>query len=314
MGKIPVVIDCDPGIDDIAALLLARQVEHFDIKAVTTVAGNVRLDQTTKNALELLCFMEWDIPVGRGAEKPLTRPLVSAEEIHGADGMGGVCLPKTTRIPATEPAWDLLYRLGRQNPGMLEIIAVGPLTNIAVALAKYPDLPGLISRIVIMGGAFLAGNTTAAAEFNMYVDPEAARRVFTSGIPFYLCPLDLTHECYITREELSKVGEFGSSCAQLFRDILLGYYDVASADIGGKGAALHDPAAVLFAAYATTDQNLFTYEQCFIDVETQGALTRGRTVTDCYSDKQLDNNGYLVQTVNRQAFIGHIDNLMKMYT
>ena len=310
MRKIPVVIDCDPGIDDIAALLLARQIERFDVKAVTTVAGNVRLEYTTKNALELLSFIEWDIPVGRGADRPLTRPLVTAEDIHGVDGMGGISLPATAKTPEAEPAWDLLYRIAKENPGTLDIIAVGPLTNIAVALAKYPDLPGLISRIVIMGGAFLAGNTTAAAEFNIYVDPEAARRVFVSGIPFYLCPLDLTHEGYLTAEELSEIGSLGSPAAKFFRDVLMyGYYDIAATYTQGKGVPLHDPVAVLFAA----EPSLFTCEECFIGVETQGQLTRGRTVTDCYSDKQLDNNGFLVQTVNRQAFARCINDLMKKY-
>jgi len=310
MPKTPIIIDCDPGVDDIAALLLARQVERFDVKAVTTVAGNVRLEHTTKNALELLSFMGWDIPVGRGSEGPLTRPLVTAEDIHGAGGMGGLSLPGTQKTPEAEPAWDLIYRLAKENPGTLEIIAVGPLTNIATALAKYPELPGLISRIVIMGGAFLAGNTTAAAEFNIYVDPEAARRVFASGIPFYLCPLDLTHQGYITEGELSEIGCFDSPQAKFFRDVLMfGYYDIAAAYTGGKGVPLHDPVAMLFSA----DESYFTFEECFIGVETRGLLTRGRTVTDCYSDKQLDNNGFLVQTVNREAFIEHIKNLMKKY-
>ena len=310
MDKIPVVIDCDPGVDDIAALLLARQCEGLDVKAVTTVAGNVPLEHTTKNALELLSFLSWDIPVGRGAERPLTQRLETAEEFHGAGGMGGLTLPSTTKTPEPEPAWDLIHRLAKEHPGELEIIAVGPLTNIAIALAKYPELPGLISRIVVMGGAFLSGNTTPAAEFNIYVDPQAARRVFTSGVPFYLCPLDLTHQGYITKEELDEIGGFGSAQAKFFRDVLMfGYYEMAAAYTGGKGVPLHDPVALLFAA----EPGLFTWEECFIGVETQAQLTRGRTVTDCYSDKQLDNNGFLVQTVNRQGFIEHIKALMKKY-
>jgi len=163
---------------------------------------------------------------------------------------------------------------------------------------------------VIMGGAFLAGNTTPAAEFNIYVDPQAAKRVFTSGIPFYLCPLDLTHQAYITDTELGHIGGFGSPVAEFFRDLLMYcYHGIAAAYTGGKGVPLHDPVAVLFAA----DESLFTYEECFIGVETVGTLTQGRTVTDCYSDKQLDNNGFLVQTVNRQAFIRQINTLMEKY-
>jgi len=309
MNKIPVIIDCDPGVDDIAALILAKQIECFDIKAVTTVAGNVKLKYTTGNALRLLDFLNWDIPVGKGAKRPLTCPLMTAEEYHGKSGMGGLTLPKTSKKPTGEAAWDLIYHIARENQGELDIVAVGPLTNIAIALAKYPELAGWINRIVIMGGAFLAGNTTPAAEFNICVDPEAAKRVFTSGVPFYLCPLDVTHEGYITPEDLDDISRFGTKEAIFFADIIRPYLALANLYCKGRGAALHDPLALLFAA----DSSYFTYEECFIGVETQGSITRGKTVTDCYSDKQLDNNGVLVKTVDRDTFIKRIKNLLMKY-
>ncbi|MCL2580661.1 MAG: nucleoside hydrolase [Oscillospiraceae bacterium] len=307
--KTPIIIDCDPGIDDIAALLLARQIPHFDVKAITTVAGNVPLAFTTQNALQLLSFMDWDVPLARGAEGPLSRPLETAEDVHGKGGMCGLTLPAANRRPVDLPAWDLIYQIAKREGGKLEIVAVGPLTNIAVALAKYPDLTKLINRITIMGGAFLAGNTTPAAEFNIYVDPEAAKRIFTSGIPFYLCPLDVTHCGYITEEELREIGGFGSKESEFFRDILLKGMAM-SIYSGGKGVPLHDPLALLFAA----DPSCFTFTGCFVGVETQGPVTRGKTVTDVYSDKKLDKNGFYVQTVNRDTFIGHIKNLMSRYT
>lgn len=309
MHKIPIIIDCDPGVDDIAALLLARHIGHFDVKAVTTVAGNVELKYTTQNALQLLSFMEWDIPVAAGASRPLVRELETAEDVHGKKGMCGLTLPETSKTTVSRPAWDVIYETARKNQGNLDIIAVGPLTNIAVALAKYPELAGWVRRIVIMGGAILAGNTTPAAEFNIYVDPEAARRVFTSGIPFYLCPLDVTHQGYITGHELDEIAGYGSKEARFFADIMRPYLAIAGLYSGGRGVALHDPLAMLFAA----DDSYFTFEECFIGVETRGSVTRGKTVTDCYSDRQLDNNGFLVQTVNRDAFIGHIRNLMSRY-
>jgi len=310
MKKIPVIIDCDPGVDDIAALLLAKQIEHFDVKAITTVAGNVGLDLTTKNALELLSFMDWDVPVGKGAAKPLVRPLETAEEVHGICGMGGLTLPKTDRLPADEPAWDLIYKAACENKGNLDIIAVGPLTNIAIALAKYPQLTDWVRRIVIMGGAFLAGNTTPAAEFNIYVDPEAAHRVFSSGIPFYLCPLDTTHEGYITKDELLEVGRMNSKEARFFSEIVLEILHIGLMDTFNRGVPLHDPLALLYAA----DSSYYTVDECFIGVETRGSVTRGKTVTDAYSDSQLDKNGFYVQTVNRDAFVGHIKSLMAKYT
>jgi inosine-uridine nucleoside N-ribohydrolase len=309
MHKIPIVIDCDPGVDDVAALILARQLECFDVKAVTTVAGNVKLKHTTRNALRLLEFLGWDIPVGKGAKRPLACKLQTAEEFHGKGGLSGLTLPKTKNKPTGEAAWDVIYKIARENQGELEIVAIGPLTNIAIALAKYPELTGWIRRIVIMGGALLAGNTTPAAEFNICVDPEAAKRVFTCGVPFYLCPLDVTHEGYITVEDLNEISGFGSKEAVFFADIIRPYLALASLYSGGRGAALHDPLALLFAA----DSSYFTYEECFIGVETQGSITRGKTVTDCYSDKQLDNNGFLVKTVDRDAFIKRVKDLLRKY-
>lgn len=309
MAKTPVIVDCDPGADDIAALLLARQIERFDIRAVTTVAGNAELEYTTRNALQLLSFMEWGIPVAKGAEKPLFCELETAEDVHGKGGMHGLTLPESKMQLDLRPAWDLIYDIAYECGGALEVIAIGPLTNIAVALMKYPDLPKLIKRIVIMGGAILSGNTTPAAEFNIYVDPEAGKRVFESGIPVYLCPLDVTHECYVTAEELQRIREFGSKEAHFFAEVT---HDSEELRVytKGRGVALHDPCAVLFAE----DNSYFNYEECFINVETKGTVTRGKTVTDCYSDAQLNHNAYLVKSVDRKRFLARVFELMKRYS
>jgi inosine-uridine nucleoside N-ribohydrolase len=160
-----------------------------------------------------------------------------------------------------------------------------------------------------MGGAFLAGNTTPAAEFNFYVDPEAAKRVVNSGIPFCLCPLDVTHEGYITLEELDDISCFGSKEASYLVDILRPYLAIVNMQSGGHGAPLHDPLALLFAA----DSSCFTFDECFIGVETQGSITRGKTVTDCYSGSRQKNNGVLVKTVDRDVFIKRIKDLLGKY-
>ena len=310
MQKRPVIIDCDPGTDDIAALLLARNMECFDVRAVTPVAGNTELEFTLRNTLQLLSFMDWKLPVGKGADAPLFRPLETAEYIHGKGGMMGLKLPDATMNPSEKPAWDLIYEIAVECGGTLEIVAVGPLTNIAIALMKHPDLSGLIKKIVIMGGAFLAGNTTPAAEFNIYVDPEAAKRVFESGIPFYLCPLDVTHEGYLTAGEFEEIAAFGSKEAKFFAEVAGGRIEKGLIYTKGCGAALHDPLALLFAE----NDEYFEYEECFIGVETEGTVTRGRTVTDCYSDKQLFKNGYLVKSVDRARFVERIKQLMRQYT
>ncbi|MCL2342639.1 MAG: nucleoside hydrolase [Firmicutes bacterium] len=308
--KIPIIIDCDPGVDDIAALILARQIENLDVKAVTTVAGNVPLCDTTANALKVLSFLNWDIPVGRGAEGPLCRPLVTAEDIHGKGGMSGLSLPETARQCDPRAAWDLIYDTAKANPGNLLIVAIGPLTNLAIALAKYPDLKNLLRRIVIMGGGIGLGNTTPAAEFNSYVDPEAAKRVFSGGVPFVLCPLNVTHAGYVTEEELGEFSALGSREARFFAELMGRYMEIGKRYTAAKGEPLHDPLALLFAS----DDSYFTFEDCFIGVETEGGVTRGKTVTDCYSDRKMGHkNGTLVQTVNRERFAAHIKALLSRY-
>ena len=310
MEKIPVIIDCDPGVDDIAALILGKQIENFDVKAVTTVAGNVPLRDTTANALKVLSFLGWDIPVGRGAEGPLCRELMTAEDIHGKGGMSGARLPETDRRCDPRPAWELIHAAARAHPGNLEIVAIGPLTNLAVALAQYPDLKTLLRRIVIMGGGVGLGNTTPAAEFNLYVDPEAAKRVFSSGVPFVLCPLNVTHAGYVTQKELEAFGALGSKEARFFAELMGRYMEIGKRYTDGRGEPLHDPMALLFAS----DDSYFTFEDCFLGVETEGGVSRGRTVTDCYSDKKMERkNGALVQAVDRERFVSHVKALLSRY-
>lgn len=308
--RIPVVIDCDPGVDDILALMLAFKSEKLDVRAVTAVAGNVELDRTLANALKVVSFAGADVPVARGADKPMCCALVTAKEVHGVDGMLGVSIPDTSRKPDPEPAWDVIWREARKANGKLNIIAVGPFTNIAIALHKYPRLPEYVERIIIMGGTFVGGNTTPAAEFNVLVDPEAAQKVLTSGIPVYICPLDVTHKAYITCEEAGAIEHSGGDKAEYFGRLAARGYEHVAIYTGGRGVPMHDPCAVLFAE----DSSLFTFEQCSAVVETRGLITRGRMVTDLWSDKQLGlNNAYIVYDVDRERFIKRVNELVGMY-
>lgn len=309
MTGVPVVIDCDPGTDDVAALVLACALARrgeLDVAAVTTVAGNVDVDRGTRNALDVVELLGWDVPVARGAAKPLVRDLLTAREIHGSDGLLGVDLPPSRRAVDPRPAWEVMRDVAAASPAPVDIVAVGPLTNVAVALASFPDLAARVRRIVVMGGGVLAGNTTPAAEFNSYVDPEAAHRVFTSGVPFWLCPLDVTHQAYVSPDELRQVRALGTPPAVLFADVIERYLPLVARYAGGRGAPLHDPLAVLFAA----DETPFTAAACFIGVETRGSITRGMTVTDRHSDATLPQNGHLVETVDRVAFVARVLELL----
>ncbi len=309
MSKIPVIIDCDPGVDDALALMLAHQINTLDVRAITTVSGNVPADITFRNGRNLVSFIGWEVPVYPGAQKPLMRQVHTASEVHGADGMGGIVLPESNAPKETEAAWDVIYRIAKECKGELQLIAVGPMTNIAIALAKYSDLPQLIRRIVIMGGAAIGGNVTPAAEFNIYVDPEAADMMFASGIPIHMCGLDVTMKAYMTKPELEEMAAIGTKECKLFRDVVqhaLKLFETWGMDT----VALHDPAAVLY----TADDSIFRGEEAGVRVETKGKRTLGKTVTDLYSDKQFDEHHAVVVTdVDREAFLQRVFDLMKKY-
>lgn len=306
---IPVWFDCDTGVDDANALLLLHQLDCFRLVGVSTVAGNVVLEKTTDNTLRVLELAGSSVPVYRGAGLPLIRDQITAPEVHGTDGLGGVSLPQPARTIEDKPAWDALYEAALAHKGQLVLIAVGPMTNIGLALAKYKDLPSLLKRVVIMGGAARGGNTTPAAEFNILVDPEAADMLFNCGIQVAMCGLDMTLQAFLTVEELEELGRLGSSQALFARNCLqkaLAY----SLTLGQPGIALHDPAAILYAA----DDSIFEAWPAWIRVETQGRHTYGKTVTDLYSDKKKPHRPHLVVTaVDREKFKARLFYLMGRY-
>ena len=304
--KIPVIIDCDPGCDDTAALLLAFRCPELDIRGITTVSGNVSLDKTTRNALRVCEAIGAEAPVSAGAEKPLFREPVYAPHVHGEDGLLGIPLPEPKGSVTGKHAWDAIYEEAVAQGGELQIIAVGPLTNLAIALAKYNGLGKLIRRIVIMGGAAVGGNVTPCAEFNIYVDPEAADMVFRSGIPLCVCGLDVTLKAYLTAEEIREIAALGTPQAKLFAAVTSQNCEKVFCP---GGAPLHDPAAVLFAAGG----GCFSAQDCWMGVETAGTITRGKTVTDCFSDAQKEKNVTLVLDVDRERFAARVKELMARY-
>lgn len=310
MSKIPVIIDCDPGCDDTLALMLANQIEEFDVLAITTVAGNAPIDYTFKNGRNVMDYIGSNVPVYKGAEKPLMRDLVTAAHIHGEDGMGGVVLPESAKPVETEAAWDVIHRLALEHKGELVLIAVGPMTNVAIALSKYEDLKDLIKHIVIMGGAAIGGNVTPCAEFNIFEDPEAAEMMFNCGIPVYMCGLDVTMESYLTPVEVEQLAALDSKEAKLFHGVVQKALAFYTDLLHRPGVAQHDPSAVLFAAYP----ELFKGEWAGVHVETKGKITSGKTVTDLYSDKQFDvHNTFVVTEVDREAFVKKVFELMGKY-
>lgn len=302
MNKQPFLLDCDPGVDDAVAILLARRLRSLELVAVTTVAGNVELEHTTRNALialELAGF--YDIPVYPGAAKPLFGEPVTAHHVHGQNGLGNLAVAPPKRAPEPKRAWEAIIDTAKEYKGELTIVAIGPLTNLALAFLKDSSLPRKLRRIVLMGGAAVGGNATPCAEFNIYADPEAAKLVFSRGVPVVMCGLDATAPSYLTAEELDEVAALGTRQAAFVRDVLQGILRY-SRSLGLPGVCLHDPAALLYA----DDDACFVSKAAGVCVETKGKLTRGKTVTDLYSDKQMEKNAVVVTGVDREALKARI--------
>ncbi|MFM5437920.1 pyrimidine-specific ribonucleoside hydrolase RihA [Aeromonas enteropelogenes] len=298
---LPVILDCDPGHDDAIALILALASPELKVLAVTTSAGNQTPDKTLNNALRILTLLgRHDIPVAAGAPKPLARELIIADNVHGESGLDGPKLPDPAFAPQAMTALELMARCLRESPEPVTLVPTGPLTNIALLLAAHPELKSRIARIVLMGGAAGPGNWTPAAEFNIYVDPEAADMVFNSGIPITMCGLDVTHEAQVMDEDIERVRAIANPVAQCVAG-LLDFFMIYHRDPkwGFAGAPLHDPCTIAW----LLAPELFHGIECRVYIETQGAHTSGMTVVDRYDLTGKPANALVLLGLDRPGFI-----------
>ena len=303
MSRIPVWFDTDIGVDDAAALLVLGKVRDVEIVGVSAVVGNVILDNSYANARKVAHLMGLDCPVYRGADRPLLKPLRMAAFIHGVDGLGGAELPPSPAPETEEPAWDALYRAAEAEQGELQVIAVGPLTNLAIAFAKYPDLKDRLKRILIMGGSGRQGNMTPAAEVNMWADPHAAQAVFQSGVPIVMCGLDVTNRVCLTEEEVQAVIGHDSPVCRFFR---------AATGLlrNGGGLWLHDICPVVYLAHP----EYFSGREAGVAVETRGTITNGKTVTDLWSAAKFPKkNAFVVLEADRAAYGAYVRDALLQY-
>jgi pyrimidine-specific ribonucleoside hydrolase len=307
--KIPVIIDCDPGHDDAIALIMACCAANIEIRAVTTVCGNQTVDKTTLNALKILCFLGKRIPVARGADHPLVRPLVVAADVHGVSGLGGVILPDPSFVIEKENAVEMMKKVISRSETPITMVCTAPLTNMAILLTAYPELKKNINRICLMGGGIGHGNRTAAAEFNIFVDPEAADIVFSSGVPIVMCGLDMTESALMTMEEIDSFSHKDGKITALAADIF-SYYAAYYRKEGFPGIALHDPTVI---AYLMRPE-LFTTEPMYIQVETQGKVTTGMTFVDrrIRADKPAPN-ATVCTKIDRKGFVELVRECCRSY-
>lgn len=301
MAPRKIIIDTDPGQDDAFAILLALASPELQVLGVTAVAGNVPLALTERNA-RIICELAGrpDIRVFAGCDAPLRRKLVTAEHVHGKTGLDGPALPEPTMPLEPQHGVDFLIETLRREPAhSVTLCPLGPLTNIAAAFLKAPDIIGRVQQIVLMGGAYFeVGNITPAAEFNIYVDPEAAEIVFRSGVNLVVMPLDVTHKALTTRARVeafralgTEVGRMAAEWADFFERFDMEKY-------GSEGAPLHDPTVIAY----LLEPGLFKGRHINVEIETQSELTLGMTVADWWGVTGRPANALFIGSMDADGF------------
>ncbi len=300
MAAKKIIIDCDPGIDDALALVLAHGHPDLALRGITTVAGNVGLDQTTDNALRVRDFLGLrDVPVVAGCPGPLVRPPIHARHVHGTTGLGGARLPAAASGPADGHAADFLAGAVAAEPGQVTLVATGPLTNIALAVRRYPGLVSQVRDFVIMGGSAGRGNVTPAAEFNIAADPEAAAVVFGAGWTVTMVGLDVTLRARATAAIRDRMRGLGRLADDLLLPGLSGYRNASGGpgEPDAEGPAVHDVCAVALVAAP----GLITLRPARVEVETAGRWTAGMTVTD-FTAPAADRNAQVAVAIDAAGF------------
>jgi purine nucleosidase len=305
-----IIIDTDPGQDDAVALLLALASPEIDLLGITCVAGNVPLDKTTRNA-RVICELAGrrDVKVFAGCDRPMTRKLVTAEHVHGKTGLDGADLPDPTMPLQPGHAVDFLIdTLRAEAPGTVTLVPIGPLTNIATAFARAPDIVARVKQIVLMGGAYFeVGNITPAAEFNIFVDPEAAEIVFRAGLPLVVVPLDVTHKVLTTNARIDAIRAIGTPVARAVAGWTDFFERFDMEKYGSDGAPLHDPCTIAY----LLQPDLFTGRQVNVEIETTSLLTLGMTVADWWGITPRPKNALFLGGVDADGFYALLTNRLR---
>ncbi len=296
-----ILFDTDPGIDDSCAILLAVASPELSLEGLSVVHGNCSLDQGTTNALSILELANAShIPVARGCELPLVQPSLLALETHGDTGLGYAKLPDPLSRPISQHAIDFLIDTVLTAPGEITLVAIAPLTNVALAIRKEPRIVEALKEIIIMGGAVRhEGNTTALAEFNTYVDPHAAQIVYQAGIPTTLVPLDVTYQCILTPADVSRLQNIDSPISMFVAEATRFYMEFHDEYQQIEGCVINDPLALAL----TFAPELCTYQELPVEVDLSGGISMGKTVADFYNYGKRPANMRVALSVRARDFI-----------
>ena len=295
------IIDTDPGQDDAVAILLALASPEINLLGITTVAGNVPLALTQENARKICDLAgRTDMQVFAGLDRPLVRPLVTAEHVHGRTGLDGPVLPDPETPLQEQHAVDYIIDTLRREPtGSVTLAPIGPLSNIAMAMQRAPDIIPRIRQIILMGGAYFeVGNITPAAEFNIYVDPHAAQIVFASGVPVIMMPLDVTHKALTRTDRVAALRAIGNRTGVAVAEMLEFFERFDEAKYGSDGGPLHDPCTV---AYVIAP-DIFNGRPCNVEIETASPLTMGMTVVDWWQVSSRPHNALVIGDLDADRF------------
>lgn len=300
MEKRNIIIDCDPGHDDVMALLLAlANRDKLNILGVTTVAGNQTLEKVTYNLRRLYTYLGISTPAASGAKRPITRELVLGDAVHGESGLDGWEFPEPTFELDSTNAVTFMYDKIMKAEGKVTLVPVGPLTNIGLLFATFPEVKEKIELISLMGGSIYAGNHTPHAEFNIYVDPEAAKIVFDSGIPIVMSGLEVTHEASITDEEIDSLRNMDGKVSKMCGS-LLHFYTRYHHNEGYSSYPLHDVCSVLY----LLNPEIFEYKDLQVEIDTTDGSHRGRTAADNREWMRYENpNTRVLLNIDREKFI-----------
>jgi purine nucleosidase len=295
-----IIIDTDPGQDDAVAILLALASPDLEVLGITAVAGNVPLSLTALNARKIVELSgRTDVPVFAGCDAPLQRKLVTAEHVHGKTGLDGIDLPAPQLALQDQHAVDFIIETLRREPaGTVTLVPIGPLTNIAMAFRKAPEIVARVRQVVLMGGAYFeVGNITPAAEFNIYVDPEAARLVFGSGVRLVVLPLDATHQAITSRDWVEAMRALPGRCGPAIASWTDFFERYDKEKYGNEGAPLHDPCAIAW----LIRPDLFNGREINVEIETQGEFTTGMTVADWWRVSGRPANALFIRDLDRDG-------------
>jgi purine nucleosidase len=296
-----ILFDTDPGIDDACAILLALASPELSVEGLSVVHGNCSLEQATTNALSILELVKaGHIPVAKGCGLPLVQPSLLAPETHGDTGLGYARLPEPRTRPTMQHGSDFLIEKIMSSPGEITLVAIGPLTNVALAIRQEPRIVDAVKELFIMGGAIrYEGNTTALAEFNTYVDPHAAHIVYHAGMPTTLVPLDVTYQCILTPGDVTRMREFDSPITKFVADSTRFYMEFHDEYQSIQGCVINDPLALAL----TFAPELCTYQEVPVEVDISGGISMGKTVADFYNYGKKPANMRVALSVKPRDFM-----------